>query len=168
MADTVREINTIADIVASASPFTRIWKQFLPLVYKDGEIAIRWQGDRDTSETNTFYRINRDYQIVYFASSEAKCLGVASEIRCTLAQTIKTEIEDTGDYMTLGPFSFSQPFKTDTDGVFSVVAILQVEVREGRLKPVFEKMAEIDVDSNGENYVINELGITRTENGGGI
>jgi len=54
--------------------------------------------------------------------------------------------------MTFESFSMSPPFKTDTDGVYAVVGVLNVSLLESYTQPTYEKMREI-------HAAINEGGI---------
>lgn len=122
--------------------------QHIPDKYTAGELSIRYQGDDSTSETGASYRLNRDYQFVYFGNSELDCIRKASVLQRKIKQADKLRIKDSEDYMTLGSFSFSQPFKTESAEIYAVIGILQAEVREAREFATVEKMREINASIN--------------------
>lgn len=125
------EINTIGDLLSDVGA-DRLYKQTLPTQYVANTIGIRWQGDSSESETAYHYRIDRLYQIIYFASSEIKCIQTIPALQKALNQHIKAALRGSGGYITLEPLAMSAPFKTDTDGVYAVVGVLPVSVRVPR------------------------------------
>lgn len=153
MADIVGEINTIGDLLETVG-VTRLYKQDLPKVYTTNTIGIRWQGDNDADFTQAAYEIERPYQVIYFGNNEIDCLNKAKVIRSRLSDYLskKVKIRDSNDFMTFESFSLSSPFKTDTDGVYAVVGVLNVSLLEAYTQPHYEKMQEI-------HAAINEGGI---------
>lgn len=149
MADIIAEINTIGDLIAPASDFTRFYKQSLPEKYVANTVGIRWQGDTNESLTNVMYSVGRTYQVVYFGNNEVNCIQIADKIRTQLNNTIKTRLRGSDDYMTLGPLSFSAPYKTETDGVYAIIGVLPVTVYAERPQTEYQKMAYVEADVNG-------------------
>lgn len=153
MADIIKEIDTIGDLLASID-VTRFYKQDLPKTYVANTIGIRWQGDNDADFTQAAYGINRIYQVIYFGKNEVDCLNKSKLIRSKLSDQIskKVKLRGSNDFITFESFSMSPPFKTDTDGVIAVVGVLDVSLLEAYTQPQYEKMQEI-------HAAINEGGI---------
>lgn len=153
MADIIKEIDTIGDLLATVG-VTRFYKQDLPLTYVANTIGIRWQGDSDADFTQAAYEITRPYQIVYFGKNEVDCISKSKLIRSKLSDYLskKVQLRGSNDFMTFESFSMSPPFKTETDGVYAVVGVLNVSMLEAYTQPQYEKMQEI-------HAVINEGGI---------
>ncbi|RDV27779.1 hypothetical protein [Lysinibacillus capsici] len=153
MADIIKEIDTIGDLLATVD-VTRLYKQDLPLKYIANTLGIRWQGDSDDDFTQAAYEINRIYQIIYFGNSEIDCLKKSKLIRSKLSDYLskKVQIRDSNDFITFESFSMSAPFKTETDGVYAVVGVLNALLLEAYTQPQYEKMREI-------HAAINEGGI---------
>lgn len=153
MADIIKEIDTIGDLLATVG-VTRFYKQDLPKAYVANTIGIRWQGDSDDDFTQAAYEINRIYQVIYFGNSEVDCLNKAKSIRSKLSDYLskKVQLRGSDDFMTLESFNMSAPFKTDTDGVYAVVGVLNASLLEAYTQPHYEKMKEI-------HAAINEGGI---------
>lgn len=149
MADIIKEIDTIGDLLATVG-VTRFYKQDLPKAYVANTIGIRWQGDSDDDFTQAAYEINRIYQVTYFGNSEVDCLNKAKMIRSKLSDYLskKVKLRGSDDYMTLESFNMSAPFKTDTDGVYVVVGVLNASLLEAYTQPHYEKMREIHADIN--------------------
>lgn len=152
MATIIDEINTLGDLLSGVGA-TRFYKQEYPKTYVANTIGIRWQGDSNNDMTNVVYGVERTYQIVYFSDKETTCIQKADDIRSAFNNVIKTKIRGLDDYMTLGPFGFSAPFKTDTDGVHAIVGILPVTVYAQRPQEDYEKMRIIDAKINGNEAV---------------
>ena len=144
MADIAQEIETIASYLGTTATFARVWRQHLPSKYTANELSVRYLGDSSESETAYHYRIDRVYQVVYFAATEIACIQRATLLQRAINRQIKIRIKDTDGYMTLVSFSISQPFKTDTDGVFAVVGVIQAQVREARYFAPVPKMEHIE------------------------
>lgn len=144
MADITQEIETLATYLGGVATFARVWRQHLPLKYTANEMSIRYLGDSSESETAYHFRIDREYQVVYFATTEIACLQRATLLQRAINQQIKIPVKDATGYMSLVSFSISQPFKTDTDGVFAVVGVLQAQVREARYFAPVPKVMNVE------------------------
>lgn len=153
MADIIKEIDTIGDLLATVG-VTRFYKQDLPKAYVANTIGIRWQGDSDDNFTQAAYEINRIYQVIYFGNNEVDCLNKAKMIRSKLSDYLskKVKLRGSDDFMSLESLNMSAPFKTDTDGVYAVVGVLNASLLEAYTQPQYEKMQEI-------HAAINEGGI---------
>ena len=144
MADIIKEIDTISDLLATVG-VTRFYKQDLPLNYVANTIGIRWQGDSDSDFTQAAYEISRPYQVIYFGNSEVDCLNKSKLISASLRDHLKKKVKLRGsnDFITFESFSMSPTFKTETDGVYAVVGVLSVSMLEAYTQPTYEKMQEI-------------------------
>lgn len=144
MADIIKEIDTIGDLLATVG-VSRFYKQDLPLKYVANTIGIRWQGDSDDDFTQAAYEINRIYQVIYFGNNEVDCINKAKMIRSKLSDYLskKVKLRGSDDFMTLESFNMSAPFKTDTDGVYAVVGVLNASLLEAYTKPTYTKMNEV-------------------------
>ena len=147
MADRIAEINTIGDLLTPVGA-SRFYKQNFPASYASNTIGIRWQGDNSSGLTAVHYTVDNTYQIVYFGSSQVDCLNKSEMISAIINDKLnmKTKIRDFDDYMTFKSFSMSAPFKTETDGIYAVSAILIVTTNRNRSTEVYEKMAVINAD----------------------
>lgn len=132
MADIVTEIESLRDFVADPSLYSRIWMQHTPAKYTAGELTIRFSGDDTTSETGYHYRLDRNYQFVYFGTSELDCIRKATALQRKLNSKHAIQLKGSERYIRVGPFSLSQPFKTEGGEVFAIIGMLQAEMREER------------------------------------
>ena len=140
----------LRDFVKDTAEYSRIWLQTIPEKYVAGEMIIRYVGDTSVDETGYHYRLDRDYQIVYFGDSELDCLQKASAIQRKVNNHKQVRLEDSGRYMTLESFSFSQPTKAEGGDVYFIIGILQARVRQARDFSQEEKMWEINIDVRKE------------------
>lgn len=124
--------------------------QHLPLKYTAGELSIRYQGDTSTSETGYHYRLDREYQFVYFGASELDCIQKATALQRKLNSTHAIPLKGSSRYIRNGLFSLSQPFKTEGGEVFAVIGVLQAEMREARNFDAVPKMGGITIELDND------------------
>lgn len=144
MSDITVEIESLRDYVIDPK-YSRIWMQSLPDKFTASELAIRFVGDESTSETGYHYRMDRDYQFIYFGKSERECITVASGLQRRINNTDVIKLKGSDRYMRIGQLSVSQPFKTEDGNVFAVIGILPAVVRQAREYEQYPKMSEIDI-----------------------
>lgn len=145
MVDIATEVESLRDYVADPSAYSRIWMQHLPLKYTAGELSIRYMGDTSESETGYHYRLDRQYQFVYFGATELDCIRKVSALQRKLNSTHVIPLKDSSRYLRNGSFSMSQPFKTEGGEVYAIIGVLQAEMREAREFVQAPKMHEINV-----------------------
>ena len=161
MADIVTEVESLRDFVADSTLYTRIWMQHMPAKYTAGEMSIRYMGDTTTSETGYHYRLDREYQFVYFGTSELDCIRKATALQRKLNSTHAIPLKGSSRYIRNGLFSLSQPFKTEGGEVYAVIGVLQAELREAREFADVTKMGVVTVELNKDIEI-------KTKCGGGI
>lgn len=150
MAEITDEIMALRDLVAGVG-FTTTWLAHLPDKYTAGELSIRNIGSDTASETGYHYRLDREYQFVFFGKSERECASYASKLQRAINSAFKIPY-GTGEgsgYMSLGSFSCTQPFKTEDDvSIYGVIGVLQAEVRESRDFSAYEapKIGGVNID----------------------
>lgn len=144
MADIALEVESLRDFVADSTLYTRIWMQFLPAKYTAGELVIRNIGSDSESETGYHYRIDREYQFVYFGTTERDCIVKGSALERKLNSTHVIPLKGSSRFIRNGLFALSQPFKAEGGEVFGIIGVLQAEMREARQFEQPSKMAAID------------------------
>ncbi|MGN7387725.1 hypothetical protein [Sporosarcina sp. SAFN-015] len=147
MAEITDEIMALRNFVADIG-FAYINLAHLPAEYVAGELAIRFMGDTAASETGYHFRLDRDYQFVYFDTSERACLAKASAIQRRMRSAHKINVGNATEsgYLTLGSFSLSQPFKAEGAEVYGIIGMLQATAREARKFEAVPKMGGITID----------------------
>lgn len=144
MADIALEVESLRDFVIDPTLYSRIWMQTMPAKYTAGELSIRYQGGNTASETGYHYRLEREYQFVYFGISERDCIVKASALERKLNSTHVIPLKGSSRYIRNGLFALSQPFKTEGGEVYGIIGVLQAEMREARHFEESPKFTEID------------------------
>lgn len=132
MADIVTEVESLRDFVVDPTLYSRIWMQTMPAKYEAGQLSIRFTGGGTASETGYHYRLDREYQFVYFGTSELDCIRKGTVLQRKLNSKHAIKLKGSERYIRVGPFSLSQPFKTEGGEVFAIIGMLQAELREAR------------------------------------
>lgn len=146
MADIALEVESLRDFVADPTLYTRIWMQYLPAKYTAGELSIRFIGDDTASETGYHYRLDREYQFVYFGASELDCIRKASALERKLNSTHVIPLKGSSRFIRNGLFALSQPFKAEGGEVYGIIGVLQAEMREARQFAAVDKIGAIDAE----------------------
>lgn len=146
MADIATEIQSLRDYVIDPTIFTRIWLQHMPAKYTAGDLSIRYQGGTTTSETAYHYRLDREYQFVYFGTSELDCIRKATVLQRRFNNTHVIPLLGTDRFIRISTFSTSQPFKTEGGEVFAIIGVLQAVVREARDFEQSGKMTDVIIN----------------------
>jgi len=146
VADIVKEVETLSEYIAGVTTFNRIWKQYLPPKYTANELSIRYLGDTSTAETSYHLRLDREYQFIYFGTSELDCIQKIALIQRKLKSKDAIQMKGSPRYMRIGSFSMSQPFMTEGSTVYAVIGVLQAQVREARDFVDAPKMANVTAD----------------------
>lgn len=132
MADIALEVESLRDFVVDPTLYTRIWMQFLPEKYTAGELSIRYIGGDTASETGYHYRLEREYQFVYFGATERDCIDKGSALERKLNSTHVIPLKGSSRFIRNGLFALSQPFKAEGGEVYGIIGVLQAEMREAR------------------------------------
>ncbi|MDQ0154912.1 hypothetical protein [Robertmurraya andreesenii] len=143
MASITNEIESIAEVVEPLFPGANVYYQRIPAEPKMNELSIRFIAGGSSSETNYHYRLDHDFQIVYFGRNEFDCLTKFEALERKLNDGFLIPIKGSLRYMRIGSFSFSQPFKTE-GGANAILGVLNVEVREARTQQQYEKIAVVN------------------------
>lgn len=155
MAGIAAEVESLRNYLTDPK-YTRIWLQHIPQKPKAGELAIRYQGDSVISETGYHYRIEREYQFVYYGATELDCIQAASELQRVINGTHAIPIEGTDRHMRIGMFGMSQPFRTEGGEVYGVIGVLQAVVREAREFEEVQKIGEFSAEVKPRSQVSGE------------
>lgn len=148
MVNIRNEIDSLADLIVNAAPSV-IEKQMTPKKPEKNSVVVKWAGDRGESMSGLIYELKRLYQVIYYSDDELQCIDTADKIRKAINDTIKLQISESEDFMTLDLIAFSAPQKTGHD-LYAIVGILPVSVFVKRTQPTYEKMMHIGVNiTNG-------------------
>ncbi|CAM2951592.1 hypothetical protein PASE110613_09110 [Paenibacillus sediminis] len=132
------EIIAIESFVKAQFPDATTGKQTIPAVPKANSFYVRFLSEERENETRYHYRIDREYQIVYFAQWPEQVMPKMDALGRALYQA------DSIDYIRIESFSFSQPVKTDND-LFVSIGILATSTRESRDQTAYPKINNVTV-----------------------
>lgn len=144
MASIKTEIESIYEYIKRVFPTEKAHFQKVPSEHKANEISIRYLTGESTNETGYHYRLDHDFQIIYFSKTELECITKLSELERCLNDVTVIPIKDSDRYMRVDSFGNSQPFKTES-GVYSIIGILSVHTREARPQEVVQKVAHVGI-----------------------
>ncbi|GIP55249.1 hypothetical protein [Paenibacillus vini] len=135
----IEDIVAIEALVKAKFPDATTTKQTVPTAPVHNSFVIRFLNDDRETETRYHYRIDRDYQIVYFATKPEQVLPKMDALARAFYEA------DTIGRMRVESFAFSQPAKTE-GGIYVSIGILETAVRESRTQPQYPKMNKITVN----------------------
>lgn len=138
MADVIDEIVAIEAFVRAVFPASIIEKQTVPEQPAPDTFVIRFLSEERTDETHYSYRINRDYQVLYFADRPEQALPVMD----ALADAIEAAQYVAATRTRLDSFGYSQPALTDNDK-YVTIGLLRILTRQARPQPFFDKINHI-------------------------
>lgn len=138
----VDELQSVVDFIKAMFPTANVIKQNPPSTPTPNTFVARLLSSDTDSETLYHMRRSRDYQIVCYGSHPSDVLAKMDAIERKTINDIVIPIKGSLRYISVGGFSFSMPFKTES-GVDAVIGILQTEVREARDQATYEKIMQV-------------------------
>ncbi|WP_019241512.1 MULTISPECIES: hypothetical protein [Bacillus] len=146
MADIKNEIESVREFLHAIFPTVSFKLQNIPEQYAKNTLTIDFVTSKSATETNASYRLDHTIQLVYFSDSSLDCITKMAQIEHKINDEQLIQIRGTSRYLRIGSFSWSKPFKTDTTGVFAVIGMLEVSLREMRTQEVYEKIQAVNTD----------------------
>jgi hypothetical protein len=138
----VTDIESIEQYVAPLFPSASIYLQYVSAQPTANSLSIRFQGAN--TETETLYHMarHREYQIVYFGTSNVDVITKMDALDRKLNNDLVIPIKDSLRYMRIESFSLSQPFVTES-GINAMIGVLAITVREARDQQQYEKIMNV-------------------------
>jgi hypothetical protein len=136
------EIESIEQYVTPLFPSASIYLQYVPAQPTANSLSIRFQGASTETETAYHMARHREYQIVYFGTSNVNVLTRMDALDRQLNNDLLIPIKDSTRYLRVESFSLSQPFKTE-NGIDAMIGVLAVTVREARDQQQYEKIMNV-------------------------
>lgn len=135
----IDDIVAIEAFIKTQFPDAMTTKQTVPTAPTHNSFVIRFLSDDRETETRYHYRIDREYQIIYFAIKPEQVLPKMDALARAFYET------DTIGRMRVESFAYSQPAKTES-GIYVSIGILETTVREARTQTQYPKMNKITVN----------------------
>jgi hypothetical protein len=142
LSSIVTDLESIEQYVAPLFPAATVYLQYVPAEPTTNSLSIRLQS-ADT-ETETLYHMarHREYQLVYFGTSNVDVITKMDALDRQLNNDLLIPIKDSTRYLRVESFSLSQPFKTE-NGIDAIIGVLAVTVREARDQQQYEKIMNV-------------------------
>ncbi|MEH7521688.1 hypothetical protein V7149_00175 [Bacillus sp. JJ1503] len=147
MASIVNEIETLAEFIEPLFAGASVHYQQVPIEPKANTLVVRYLMSGNETETGYHYRIDRDFQIVYYAQNDFACMQKFEQLERILNDNLAIPLKGSDRYLRLDSFNFSQPFKTES-GVTAIIGVLKAHVREPRTQPVTQKIQHVTATIN--------------------
>jgi hypothetical protein len=138
----VTDIESIEQYVAPLFPAATIYLQHVPTQPTTNSLSIRFQSASTETETAYHMARYREYQLVYFGTSNVDVLTKMDALDRQLNNDLLIPIKDSTRYLRVESFSLSQPFKTE-NGIDAMIGVLSVTVREARDQQQYEKIMNV-------------------------
>lgn len=135
----IEDIVALESFIKAHFPDATTTKQTVPAAPVHNSFVIRFLNDDRETETRYHYRIDREYQIIYFASKAEQVLPKMDTLARMLYET------DAIGRMRVESFAFSQPAKTE-NGIYVSIGILETSVREARTQAQYPKINKVTVN----------------------
>lgn len=142
MSNIVTDIESIEQYVAPLFPAATVYLQHVPSQPTANSLSIRFQGVGTETETAYHMARHREFQIIYFGTSNINVLMKMDALDRKLNNDLVIPIKDSLRYLRIESFSLSQPFKTE-NGVDAMIGVLAVTVREARDQAQYEKIMNV-------------------------
>lgn len=143
MASIINEVESVAAFVSPVFTSAKVSYQNVPVEPAANDLVVRYLSSDNTTETGYHYRLNRDYQIIYFAQNEFACLQKFEALERHINDALVIPLKNSDRYLRLESFSFSQPFKTEAGTVAAIIGVLSVHLREARTQTTSEKINNV-------------------------
>ncbi|WP_339273720.1 hypothetical protein MKY59_21330 [Paenibacillus sp. FSL W8-0426] len=139
MADITTEILAIEAFIKSVIPAARVEKQTVPLQPSAGLFVVRFLTQTPATETLYHYRMDRDYQVLYYSAKPQDAFPVMDALSNALYDEQRIASSDSR----LDSFTYAMPTKSSTDKASTTNAdyvtpgILRVTSRRSRPQPTY-------------------------------
>lgn len=146
MADTTSELLAIEAFIKSVVPGVRVEKQTAPLSPSSGLFVVRYLNGTPTNETGYHYRIEREYQLIYYSARPQDSFAVMD----ALSTAFYTEQRLASVGSRVDSFIYGQPAKTSTDRAavtnaeYSTLGILRLTSRQSRPQQTYPLIQNVN------------------------
>lgn len=138
----VNDLVSVESFVKATFPTARTEKQTPPKKPSANLFVIRFLNDGRESETAAHFRIDREFQLIYYGSKSEDALTKMDALSKALYQRQVIPINGTLRYLRVKSFAYSQPFETEND-LYACVGILAIERREARDTETYAKIMNV-------------------------
>jgi hypothetical protein len=143
----VNDLISVEKYVKALFPTAATYKQTIPLVPVPNTFVVRFLTGSPESETAYHFRVDRDYQLIYFGATELDVLTKVGAVESALFQRKLIPIDGSLRYIRVENVASSAPFRTDNE-LFAAIIVLSTEVRQARDQAEYVKIANVNASIN--------------------
>lgn len=138
------EITSLRDMIAPLLPdFTFKLQQDVKQPAKNICAIKRMQATYGTELTTHRYRSDYPFRFVIYTNSELNAQAYAESIGTIFAQGKKIPVQDESAWLTLGSFSCSESFETETAGIYAIIGMISASRYEVKTQEDKQKLARV-------------------------
>ena len=138
------EITSLRDMIAPLLPdFTFKLQQDVKQPAKNICAIKRMQAEYGIEMTTHRYRNQYPFRFVIYTTSELNAQALAETIGTLFAQGKKIPVKDEPAWITLGSFSCSESFETETAGVFAIIGMINATRYEVKTQEEKQKLLHV-------------------------
>lgn len=139
----VSDLVSVENFVHSLYPSASMYKLTAPLTLAANMFVLRFVNESRTLETAAHFRMDRDYQIVYYGENGLDVLTIMDGLSKAFYQKKVIPITDSSRFIGMKSFSFSQLSQTE-NGLYTAIGALSTETREARDCDPSEKIGRVN------------------------
>jgi hypothetical protein len=138
----INDIESIKDYIVAIFPTSTVYLQYVPTEPTTDSFSIRFQSGDTGTETAYHMAHRREYQIIYFGTTNVDVLTKMNDLNRKLHNDLVIPIKNSLRYLRVESFAMSSPFETES-GVDAVIGVLAITVREARDQQQYEKIMNV-------------------------
>lgn len=134
------ELDSVAAAVLSEIPGAAV-KYEIPVEPQSGQFIVRAQNSDLSSESLFTFRIERDYQIIFYSDDPQTAVETMDRLarRFMRGDTMIPLADNSLRYIRISGVGFGTPVLTES-GLFSILGIMQTELRQARDQEAYTKI----------------------------
>lgn len=143
------ELDSVASDLLIEFPDAAI-KYEIPKEPQMNTFIIRAQTNDFSTESRFTFRIERDYQIIFYSADPQIALEKMDQLarRCMKGETLIPLIDNSLRYIRINSFGYSLPQRTESGELFAVIGMMPSELRQARDQAAFAKIMSVSARIN--------------------
>lgn len=138
------EITSLRNMVAPLLPdFTFKLQQDIKTPARNTCAIKRLEAEYGAELTSHRFYNQYPYRFVIYTNSELNAVSTAESIGTLFAQGKKIPVENESAWLTLGSFSCSESFETETAGVYAIIGMINATRYEVKTQEDKQKLARV-------------------------
>jgi hypothetical protein len=141
--DLTLELDSVASDLLKEFPEVAV-RYDVPIEPQAGTFVIRSQHSDLSVESRYTFRIERDYQLIYYSADPQDAIEIMNRYarRCLKGNTLIPILDDSLRYIRINSFGYGLPVKTEM-GLYMVMAMMPTELRQARDQETYQKIMKV-------------------------